>query len=121
MSTGGYEKGDRLVWKILWGSLLLLVVTLVGMGLSLALFSVFDRQAEVDRGQPHPMTEFREPPAGPVLLAHPESELTRQRARERVRMDYGWVDMEKGVIRLPIGRAMRLVLREGLPVREGKK
>jgi hypothetical protein len=32
---------------------------------------------------------------------------------------YGWIDRTAGVVRLPIDRAMELVLQEGLPVRAG--
>lgn len=32
---------------------------------------------------------------------------------------YGWVDKSKGVVRLPLDRAMALVLERGLPVRAG--
>ena len=31
---------------------------------------------------------------------------------------YGWVDSDGGVVRMPIDRAVELVLERGLPVRE---
>ena len=30
---------------------------------------------------------------------------------------YGWVDQQKGVVRIPIAQAMDLVVKKGLPVR----
>ena len=32
--------------------------------------------------------------------------------------DYGWVDPEKGIVRIPVERALELVAKEGLPSRK---
>jgi hypothetical protein len=32
---------------------------------------------------------------------------------------YGWVDRQKGIVRIPIDRAIDLVLQRGLPARQG--
>jgi hypothetical protein len=42
---------------------------------------------------------------------------TLREQEERVLGDYGWVDEKAGVVRLPIARAMELVVQRGLPVR----
>jgi hypothetical protein len=38
-------------------------------------------------------------------------------AENQMLNSYGWVDQQKGIIRIPIARAMDLVARKGLPVR----
>jgi hypothetical protein len=50
-------------------------------------------------------------------------EATRQaRAAQAARLQgYAWVDREKGVVAVPIGRAMELALRDLQPRRDGKE
>jgi hypothetical protein len=38
-------------------------------------------------------------------------------AEEQVLTSYGWVDARRGVVRIPIARAMDLLVQRGLPVR----
>ena len=53
--------------------------------------------------------EWRGPPA-PALQVSPLQEMRSMREREqRVLGSYGWVDRDKGVVRIPIERAMTLV------------
>jgi hypothetical protein len=45
--------------------------------------------------------------------------MARLRAEHEAALrSYGWVDREAGVVRVPIDVAMKLVLEEGLPVRQ---
>jgi len=37
-------------------------------------------------------------------------------AEQRALTTYGWLDQEKGIVRIPIGEAMKLTLQRGLPV-----
>lgn len=58
--------------------------------------------------------------AYPVLQVSPHAELQAFRAREDAELNtYGWVNRPAGIVRVPIGRAMDLVLLQGLPVRAG--
>ncbi len=58
------------------------------------------------------------PPAGPVLDAVPGQNyqlfLTQE---DQILNSYGWVDQKTGVVRIPIDRAMQLILQRGLPSR----
>lgn len=72
-----------------------------------------EREAAL-RGDRHPL----EPPPDPLLQANPEDALAAMRAQEtRILTTYGWVSREAGVARIPIDRAMELVLERGLPAR----
>lgn len=56
----------------------------------------------------------------PHLQIHPSVELAGLRAREEGELNsFGWVDRNAGIARVPIARAMDLVLQEGLPTRSG--
>jgi len=58
------------------------------------------------------------PPAvpAPVLQIDPRADMARFRAQERAELSsYGWVDRDKGVVRIPIERAMAKVVKDGIP------
>lgn len=42
-------------------------------------------------------------------------------AEQRALTTYGWVDQQKGTVRIPIDQAMKLTLQRGLPVQSGAK
>ncbi len=59
-------------------------------------------------------------PPEPRLQTQPREELQRMRADEdRVLDSYGWVDAQRGVVRIPIEQAMALTVEQGLPARAG--
>jgi hypothetical protein len=61
------------------------------------------------------------PPGLPRLQAHPSQDLKVYLARqEEILNSYGWIDRKNGVVRIPIQRAMSILLRNGLPVRSIK-
>ncbi len=54
----------------------------------------------------------------PALQTEPFRDINQLRAGETDKLHtYGWVDKEGGVTRVPIDRAMEVVLQRGLPVR----
>jgi hypothetical protein len=56
--------------------------------------------------------------AVPHLQISPAVDLEKFREREAAELStYGWIDRTAGVVRIPIARAMDLVLERGLPVR----
>src|SRR5438128_1977992 len=105
-------------------------VTGFGMGIAgtvivvaLLMWFLFDRFAarETSRSpQPEPMAASnpRKEPPEPRLQKAPVMDLKEFRAAEDAILNsYGWVDPEKGVVRIPVERAMELVAKEGLPSR----
>jgi hypothetical protein len=54
----------------------------------------------------------------PRLQIVPPEDLEKFRAAEQNQLDsYGWINRTAGVVRIPVARAMDLVLERGLPVR----
>ncbi len=39
-------------------------------------------------------------------------------AEEKILHSYGWIDQQKGIVRIPIERAMELTAQRGLPARK---
>ena len=79
-----------------------------------------DREAR-QTSQPEPMAASnpqKEPPE-PRLQRAPVIDLQEFRAAEEAILNnYAWVDPEKGVVRIPVARALELVAKEGLPSRK---
>jgi hypothetical protein len=72
-------------------------------------------QSAISRGRVLP------PPGMPQLQAHPEADLQVYLKDQREILDsYGWVNRKNGVVRIPIQRAMNILLQKGLPVRDSK-
>jgi len=68
--------------------------------------------------QPNPMaeTEQQQFPPQPRIEVHPTIEVQELRSDEdKILSTYGWTDKEKGVVRVPIDRAMELQLERGFP------
>jgi hypothetical protein len=99
----------------------LAVLCVVTVILLIGLFRYFrDREAASQVPAEAPAAEMRGLPAEPTLQVHPQQDLKQMRAQEdQILGSYGWVDREKGIVRLPIGRAMELLAQRNLPYRQG--
>jgi hypothetical protein len=102
-------------------------VTKFGLGLTggivlvaFLMWFLFDRFAARElRRSPQPeRMEASNPqkvPPEPRLQPSPPMDLKEFRAgEEAILNNYGWVDPEKGIVRIPVSRAMELVAKEGL-------
>ena len=79
--------------------------------------------ADVPKGQPLLQPFPREATQnGPVIEPYrntPVTDLHDMREAERKQLEsYGWVDQQKGVVRIPISEAKRLLIQRGLPVQQ---
>lgn len=65
-----------------------------------------------------PFASARPLPPEPRLQPKPENDLQQYLREESSELNsYGWVDRQNGVVRIPIDHAMKLLLKQGLPVR----
>ena len=107
----GYEKSDirfPAIAKALGGLAILLAAVAVSSSGALRVLS------------PHfpPGLRRRLAPPEPRLQADPAADLRALRAEEDAALaGCAWVDRTRGVVRLPIERAMALLLLRGLPTR----
>jgi len=69
-----------------------------------------------------PLTAVQKLPPEPRLQPHPAQDMQDLLAAEKRLMDqYAWIDPDKGIVRIPVDRAMDLVVKNGLPVWPAEK
>jgi hypothetical protein len=96
------------------GLAVLIVVTMVIVKWT---FNIFDKLMPL--GPPAaPFTQSRQTPSGPMIQATPHLELKDYCAAQVKNVEtYSWVDQQRGIVRIPIDRAMDMILQQGLPAR----
>ena len=99
----------------------LVIVTIFCMGIVAGILQYLMHKEGgmfVSRIEPPP-TDTRQLPPEPRLEETPSQDEREMRAAEdKLQGTYGWLDQDSGVVRLPIARAMDLVVQEGLPSRQ---
>ena len=88
----------------------------------LGLMNLFRRSAPLMRTAENPI--MAAPPAisppPPVLQPDPVADLHQMRAQEdQILQGYAWIDRGAGKVRIPIARAMQLLVERGLPNASG--
>jgi len=115
----GYEPRDasnkRLLQFAFWLAVLL-AVTMVGMKWTFDYFKKVEPLGQT--ASPLLKQGQRELPPSPRLQVHPHQELVDYcEDQQKAVNSYGWVSQEAGVVRIPVERAMDLILQKGLPTR----
>jgi hypothetical protein len=132
-----HEESDVNVKALLWFVVIFIVLSVVT---HFALHLYYKGLSRVEKGKaPAPLTQLQRPsdadiPQGQPLLQPfprpverevpidpyrdtPVTDLVNMRRAEKQALEsYGWVDQQKGVVRIPIAEAKRLVVERGLPV-----
>lgn len=119
-NNAGHEQRDANVRALGYFGLVLfgiLVLTLIGMRIT---FFHFAKSQQLGP-PPTPFENARALPPLPRLQVEPRVDLKNYRQeQEDILESYGWVDKQNGVVRIPIDRAMSLLLERGLPARQTK-
>jgi hypothetical protein len=110
----GFENSDVNVFAVGKFAVGLVLVTILAMGLIVLVFNVLKTMEGGEAKAVDPTKSFPEP----RLQKNPIPDLKAVRAAEEETLTtYGWVDQQKGVVRIPIAQAIDLVVKKGLPVR----
>lgn len=116
----GHETSDVNAWAIGKFAMALILVCIASMGLLLGMFHYFitAEGPPPPRATEHAVTDASKKPPAPQLEETPILDLQRERAAEdRILNNYAWIDREKGIVRIPIDKAIDLLAAKGLPAR----
>jgi hypothetical protein len=112
----GYETRDANTRGVLGFLAVLFVVVNLVLFVTWRLF----RYYEVAERSPVPASSFadqRQLPPAPDLAVNGPEDFQKMYAEQQQKLDsYAWEDRQAGVVRVPIERAMDLLLEKGLPV-----
>lgn len=114
----GYEPRDVNVRAVVWFAVGLVVSAIV-IHLALAgLWFLFAKQHPSPDPPSRIVLQPRVLAPAPRLQANPIPEMKQFRMTEQDKLNsYGWVDKQHGIARIPIERAMDLIVERGLPTR----
>jgi len=116
---GAYEKTDALFGPTLKAGLYILGAMFLTAVVVVPLYRLFLR--EETAAQRPAKSELRDrastgEPAGPRLVVSEPKALAEFSSREKALLSsYGWVEKDRGIARIPIDEAMRIVAERGLP------
>ncbi|MGA8143565.1 MAG: hypothetical protein WB987_06735 [Candidatus Acidiferrales bacterium] len=113
----GYEHSDANVRSLFLYGLTLAILIAVVMVAMVRTYNFFARHESL--GPPASPFETQRPlPPQPRLQPRPAFDLKTYCEMEQQQLStYGWVDQHNGVVRIPVDRAMEMVLQKGLPAR----
>ena len=113
----GYERADANVRRLYQFGASLAILIIVVMWAMVHTYNFFAKHESL--GPPaSPFENQRELPPQPRLQPHPATDLKRYCEMEQQQLStYGWMDQQTGVVRVPVDRAIDMVLQKGLPAR----
>jgi hypothetical protein len=121
--TVHHETSDANVGAVFAFGAGLLIVSVIVLFLVWLLFGYFSGREAGTGAREFPLAveqQNRLPPE-PRLQTNPKQDLIDLRRREDVILNtYGWIDKSGGVVRIPIGEAMKLTVQRGLPSRSNE-
>ena len=116
--AAGHEQREVNPMLIVWSAVGLAIGTVLSCVIVWGVFNYFKSSYEHEYSKiPAPVAAPAGIPSGPRIQEHPAEEIKALHAHEdHVLGSYAWVDKEDGIVRIPIDRAMDLLLQRGLPV-----
>lgn len=130
--NGGYESQDLQVSGILYFLLTIVVGTAICMAGLRGVFAFLDHREKTLQPPVNPLATNVPTDTRHIAPGYPESAFPNPKLEEDERgqlngiildedktlYSYGWVDEKSGTVRIPIERAMELIVQRGLPVRQ---
>jgi hypothetical protein len=130
-ANGSYEHQDLQPSSILYFLVVLLVATVICMLGLKGVYGYLDRRERASQPQVNPLVTNIPADTRHVAPEYPQTAFPSPKLEEDERgqlngflteeentlYSYGWVDEKAGTVRIPIDRAMDLLVQRGLPVR----
>jgi hypothetical protein len=118
--AGGYERSDVTIRPIVAAAVGLAISVVITVVLMQVLINYFASRESRQSAPANPLAGaygLKAPPEPRLQTAPVDDLLVLRKAEDQALTSYGWIDREAGVARIPIERAMELVLKRGLPGR----
>lgn len=114
----GYEKSDASPRGLLYFVLVMAFILVATSLFLIGVFKYFERAENPGAVVAEPFATTRPIPPPPRIQAYPGVDMqSYYESQQQILNSYGWIDRQSGVVRLPIDRAMELILQRGLPTR----
>jgi hypothetical protein len=111
----GYERIEVATRPVVAFAVLLAAVVLIALGVLRWQYGLLASRARAEQVPLHPLAAQTEVPPEPRLLADPGASLAAYQEEERKKLETpAWIDQSAGIVRVPIERAMELLVREGV-------
>jgi hypothetical protein len=109
----GYEERDVNAFAVSAAGLAIFALVLVSVFGMWFLFNLF---AQREAAKSPPLVSAPKLPPEPRLQASPVLDYrTLRDAEDRLLKGYGWIDPDRGIVRIPVDRALEIVAQKGLP------
>ena len=121
LSRLGYESRDVVIPVLVkWIGYLFLFI-FGSFAITFGVYKLFVPQGgEEARSLPLTTVQRQPVPGAPVLQVHPKRDMIEFRREELQKLNgYGWVDQSKGVAKIPVDRAIDIVVERGIPAPQG--
>jgi hypothetical protein len=114
----GYEKTDASPRGLIYFAAVIAAILAITASLLLWLFKHYQRTETAGSFVARPFEAVEAVPPPPRIQPNPAADMrTYAESEEKLLNTYGWIDRQNGIVRLPIDRAMELLLERGLPTR----
>jgi hypothetical protein len=115
-----HEHRDVNIRGIVITGIVLLVVVTLAHAVLFGLFNLLQSEREQADAAVPPVIDAEQLPPAPRLQPDPPADWQQLvNEQDQLLSTYEWVDQDAGSVRIPIERAMEVLLERGLPVREG--
>ena len=119
---GGYEKTDTGIGLIIWSTVGLVILTAISLLIVWGIFNWFKHREELSHRAVSPMASPSQLPPEPRLQIKTDEQIIHlHESEEHILSSYAWVDQKTGVVRVPIDKAMDLLMKKGLPLKGAAK
>jgi hypothetical protein len=115
--TPAYETRDANVRSVFSFLVILGIVLVVASVASWGMFRYFSGHDANRSATDSPFADTRQLPLGPQLQVNPREDWLKYRDEQEKSLEtYEWVNRSAGIVRVPIEKAMQLLVKKGVPV-----
>lgn len=118
----GYERTDASPRGLVYFALFIAAILAVTAIALIWLFKHYEKTENPGSAVAAPFTGVEPLPPPPRIQSNPGADMQSYfQSQQNLLNSYGWIDRQNGIVRLPIDRAMELILERGLPTRVGEQ